>query len=69
MKARIPLNRDQPSRLFGQAIGQDPRTGTDLNHEVLWPYICCAKDQVADRRGDEETLPQTAFWQQMVPPE
>jgi hypothetical protein len=50
MKPGIPLNRNQSARPFGQTLSQDPRTGTDLYHEVLWSDICCAKDQIANRR-------------------
>lgn len=63
MESRITLNGDQPASPFGQPFGQNSRTGTDLHHEVLWSYICRAKDQVAKGSGDEETLPETSFRQ------
>lgn len=69
MEPRITLDSDQSTRLFGQTLGQHSRTGTDLHHEVLWSDIRRTKDQVANRRGDEETLSETSFRQQMVLPE
>jgi hypothetical protein len=66
MEPRIPLNSHQPARPFSETLGQNTRTGTDLYHEVVRFHLCRAKDQIADRRGDEETLPEASFRQQMI---
>ena len=66
MKPRIPLNGHQPARPFSETLGQNTRTGTDLHHEVLRFHLCRAKDQIANRRGDEKTLPEASFRQEMI---
>jgi hypothetical protein len=66
MESRIPFNGDQPTRPFSKTISQDTRTGTDFYHEVLRFHLCGAKNQITDHRGDEETLPEASFRQQMV---
>src|SRR5574337_1236835 len=66
MEPRIPFNGDQPTSPFSQTLGQDTRTGADFNHKIIRSYLCRAKDQIANRRRDEETLPEAFFRQQMV---
>lgn len=61
MESWIPFNGHQPTRPFSQTLGQDARTGTDLDNDILWSDMCCAKNEIANCRRDKEALSKTSF--------
>src|SRR5574337_170159 len=66
MEPWIPLDGHQPTRPFRQTLGQDARTGTDLDDDILWSDVCRANNEIANCSRDKETLSKTSFRQQAV---
>src|SRR5262245_1607615 len=52
----IDLERDEPARALGQALGEDPRPGADLAHDVGRRGAHGRDDPVRQGLVDEEVL-------------